>query len=320
MVKQISLAFVVLLLCADVVLAQRTTKAAQAAQEEDRAARKRWAEEQRADEYASSLRRRDWLKDRLVLQLGMGSKYPIMGKDWFGFGAAAEYITRWHASAFLSGGFIPASDESEFPPGNEDMPGFSLAGGLGWRLGLAYYLFPKSPLHLGFQVSYGTVYYDHKAKPNVPDSLIIAGKEYTRSILICLGWEFDMTLTYLTDEWYFLQAVVGVYTVGNGKRANGGKSDWNAGRYNPSWGRELVDGQYEYVNLVTRDADNKDAIPPVGMVFGIGIGFAFEELFPDETELRRREREAIRSSAKPGQRNPGTATPARRPAPAPSRW
>ena len=315
MVKRISFALALSLLCADFVWAQRS----RVAQEEDRAARKRWEEEQRADEYANSLRRRDWLKDRLILQLGMGTKYPIMGKNWFGFGAAAEYITRWHASAFISGGFIPASDESEFPPGSDDMPGFSLAGGGGWRLGLAYYLFPKSPMHLGFQVSYGTVYYDHKAKPDT-DEEILPGRDYTRSILICLGWEFDMTITYLSDEWYFLQAIIGVYTVGNGRRANGGDSHWNSfGRYNPSWGWERVDNVYEYVNLVTKDASNKDAIPPVGMVFGIGIGFAFEEFFPDETELRRREREAIRSSAKPGQRNPGSAIPARRPAPTPSR-
>jgi len=296
MVKQISLALVLLLLFADLVWAQR----AKATQEDDRAARKQWEEDQRADEYANSLRRRDWLKDRLILQLGMGTKYPIMGKDWFGFGAGVEYITRWHASAFFTGGFIPASEESEFPPGSEGMSGFSLDGGMGWRAGLAYYLFPKSPIHLGFQISYGTVFYDHKAEPDggIPQDAE-PGTEFVRPILICYGWEFDVTISYLSDQWYFLQAIVGVYSIGNGKQDNGGKSHWNSfGRKNPSWGwdplKELR-GQDPAENLVTRgDAGNTEAIPPVGLVFGIGIGFAFEELFPDDTEIRRRERESGR--------------------------
>jgi len=275
MVKRISLVLVLLILWADIAWAQR----ARASQEDDRAARKQWEEDQRADEYASSLRRRDWLKDRLILQLGMGSKYPIMGKEWFGFGAAVEYITKWHASAFISGGFIPASEDPIFPDK------YTLDGGMGWRLGLAYYLFPKSPIHLGFQISYGTVFYDHEASPPVDGGNI----GDIRSIIICRGYEFDVTISYLSDQWYFLQAIVGVYSIGNGLKDGG--NTW--GRTNDSWG---LDDKNRIYSLVTTDASNKDqAIPPVGMVFGIGIGFAFEEFFPDDTEVRRREREAGRT-------------------------
>jgi len=294
MVKQISLVLVLLILWADIAWAQR----ARAAQEDDRAARKQWEEDQRADEYATSLRRRDWLKDRLILQLGMGSKYPVMGKDWFGFGAGVEYITSWHASAFISGGFIPASTDPSFPDN------FTLDGGLGWRVGLAYYLFPKSPIHLGFQVSYGTVFYDHEASPPIDAEGNIGD---VRSIIICRGYEFDVTISYLSDQWYFLQAIVGVYSIGNGLKDGGNK--W--GRTNDSW---ALDDKDKIYSLVTTDASNTDqAIPPVGMVFGIGIGFAFEEFFPDDTEIRRREREAGRSKGQVRSATPAKkATPARR--------
>jgi len=143
MVKQISILFILLLLCADIVWAQRSVVL------DDRAARKQWEEDQRADEYANSLRRRDWLKDRLILEMGMGTKFPAMGANWFGFGAGVEYITKWHASGFLTAGFIPSHEDPVFEQ-------YTLDGDLGWRLGFAYYLFPKNPIHLSFQASYGT--------------------------------------------------------------------------------------------------------------------------------------------------------------------
>ena len=283
MVKQISILFISLLLCAELAWAQRL------AQEDDRAARKRWEEEQRADEYANSLRRRDWLKDRLIFEMGMGTKFPVMGANWFGFGAGVEYITRWHASAFLTGGFIPSHDDPVF---NE----YNLDGDMGWRFGLAYYLFPKNPIHLGFQVSYGTVFYDHQAKPREVKDEQGNPKEGTlREILLCHGYEFDVTVSYLSDQWYFLQAILGVYTIGNGIKAKGVQGKDNSfdswGRSNPSWEYTYKDG---YVSRVTVDKQG-EAIPPVGIVFGIGIGFALEEFFPDDTELRRRERESSRT-------------------------
>jgi len=285
MFKQISVLFISLLLCSNVVWAQRT------AQEDDRTARKQWEEDQRADEYANSLRRRDWLKDRLILEMGMGTKFPVMGANWFGFGAGVEYITRWHASAFLTGGFILSHDDPV-----EYEPKYTLDGGTGWRFGLAYYLFPKSPIHLSFQVSYGTVFYDHQAEPEP--------KEGTLSpILLCKGYEFDAVVSYLSDQWYFVQLIIGAYSIGEGIKGNGkeGSNDpykdsfdsW--GRSNPSW--KLNDepskrsGPERYVSRVT-EINGKGGIPPVGVVFGIGIGFAFEEFFPDDTEIRRRERES----------------------------
>jgi hypothetical protein len=272
MVKQISILLILLLLCADIVWAQRSVVL------DDRAARKQWEEDQRADEYANSLRRRDWLKDRLILEMGMGTKFPAMGANWFGFGAGVEYITKWHASAFLTGGFILSHDDPVFPE-------YNLDGGLGWRLGFAYYLFPKNPIHLSFQVSYGTVFYDHDKSDTA----------HVYPILLCYGYEFDAVVSYLSDQWYFLQAMVGVYTIGNGIKAKGRKNPDNSFdswlRSNPSWDYKMIDGQYQYHPLITI-VDNSEAIPPVGVVFGVGIGFAFEEFFPDDTELRRRERES----------------------------
>jgi len=270
MVKQISILFILLLLCSNIVWAQKSIIL------DDRAARKQWEEDQRADEYANSLRRRDWLKDRLILEMGMGTKFPTMGANWFGFGAGVEYITKWHASGFLTGGFVLSHDDPVFDQ-------YTLDGGLAWRLGFAYYLFPKNPIHLSFQASYGTVFYDHVSEPS---------KNNVRDILLCYGYELDAAVSYLTDQWYFLQAIVGVYTIGNGIKASGGKNGDSSfdsfGRSNPSWKRTK---NGDYVSKVTVDKTD-EAIPPVGVVFGLGIGFAFEELFPDDTELRRRERES----------------------------
>ena len=285
MVKQISILFILLLLCSNIVWAQKSVVL------DDRAARKQWEEDRRADEYANSLRRRDWLKDRLILEMGVGTKFPTMGANWFGFGTGVEYITKWHASAFLTGGFILSHDDPVFPPEEkkETSEGYTLDGGLGWRLGFAYYLFPKDPIHLSFQVSYGTVFYDHVSKPDSVNGV--------RPILICYGYEFDAAVTYLSDQWYFLQAMIGVYSIGNGIKANGShkkdKSFDSWGRSNPSWEWNLKEG---YVSRITVDKAD-EAIPPIGVVFGLGIGFAFEELFPDDTELRRRERESNKAKA-----------------------
>jgi hypothetical protein len=293
MLKRIFLLLVSLLFCSELVWAQRT------AQDDDRTARRQWEEDQRADEYANSLRRRDWLKDRLILEMGMGTKFPIMGANWFGFGAGAEYITRWHASAFVTFGFIPSHQDPAFPEEYE------LEGGTGWRIGLAYYLFPKSPIHLGFQVSYGTVFYDHQSEPS-PDGNI-------RSIIVCRGYEFDVVISYLSDQWYFLQAMIGVYTIGNGlqdidSRDNEVKNAGTWGRTNDSW--KWNDDTRKYESKVeVSSAKPDEAIPPVGIVFGIGIGFAFEEFFPDDTELRRRDREDKRT--KQNQSNQFRTSPAK---------
>jgi hypothetical protein len=284
MAKRIFLLLVLLLFCQEPIWAQRA-----AAREDDRTARKQWEEDQRADEYATSLRRRDWLKDRLILELGMGTKFPAMGENWFGFGAGVEYITRWHFSGFVTAGFIPSHEDPVIPE-------FTLDAGIGWRAGIAYYMFPKSPIHLSVQASYGTVYYDHKAKPSDFDSLQ-PGNGGTRDLLKCMGYEFDIAISYLSDQWYFLQAIIGMYYIGNGLKDTGPDGDKDGrsgfGLQNPSWEWE-DDRKKKLVNLVTEKSGSKSdyAIPPYGVVFGIGIGFAFDEFFPDDTEVRRRERES----------------------------
>src|SRR5574344_1996216 len=137
-------------------LESSSENSAESARAADRAKRKQFTKDQRLDEYANALRRRDWLKDRLVFELGMGSREPIMGETGLGmgFGFGAEYITRWHLAPYGSFGFIPSGDDPDFS-------NIKLEGGTGWKVGLNYYLFPKEPLHLGISVSYGTVYFDH---------------------------------------------------------------------------------------------------------------------------------------------------------------
>jgi hypothetical protein len=224
----------------------------------DRLARKKYEEEQRLDEYANSLRRRDWLKDRLVLEMGLGSKFPVMGETGFGFGFGAEYITRWHVGAFATYGFIPSSDDEAFD-------GITLDGGTGYRAGLSYYLFPKNPLHVGLLASYGTVYFDHDQAPDVGG---------VRPLISNKGYEVDLTITYLTDQWYFLQFIAGMYYVG----------DKLPGTTNDTWVYDVDEGNKSRVV-------DKGGIPNSGLIFGAGIGFALPEFFPDDTEKRRRDRE-----------------------------
>ncbi len=226
---------------------------------DDRLQRKKFEEDQRLDEFANSLRRRDWLKDRLVFQLGMGSRQPVMGETGLGmgFGFGAEYITAWHLALYGSFGFIPSGNDADFD-------GIQLAGGTGWKAGLNYYLFPKNPLHLGLSVSYGTVYYDH-------DIVADATNDFTRELITTMGYQFDVLVTYLSDEWYFLQFAVGMYYAPNA--------------HDDSFKTDITTG------AETSRVVNKDGIPKWGLVFGITIGFALPEFFPDDTEKRRRERE-----------------------------
>lgn len=257
MIKKISL---LLLLSLGILWAQEDDESS--SKKNDRMARKKWEEEQRLDEFANSERRRDWLKDRFVLELGLGSKYPVMGETGFGFGFGAEYITRWHVGAFATYGFIPSSKDDAFE-------NITLDGGTGYRAGLSYYLFPKNPLHLGFAASYGTVYFDHNQFADSTNG-------FTRELIPSTGYEFDVTITYLTEQWYFLQFSAGMYYIG----------DKLPGTKNDTW-EMTVEGEKSKVV-------NKEGIPNSGLVFGAGIGFALPELFPDDTEKRRREREGKR--------------------------
>jgi hypothetical protein len=167
-----------------------------AAQRRDFLTRKKFEEEQRLDEYANSERRRDWLKDRLIFEMGLGSRMPFMGESGMGmgFGIGAEYITRWHIGAYASYGFLPKVKDSEFEY-------WELQGGTGYKVGLNYYFFPKIPIHLGLSASYGTVYFDHDMEP----------ENNVRKLISVNGFQFDVLIAYLTNEWYYLQFSFGMY-------------------------------------------------------------------------------------------------------------
>ena len=234
--------------------AQSSARSSRAA---DRAKRAEFEKDQKLDEFANNIRRRDWLKDRLIFELGAGSRQPVMGETGIGmgFGFGAEYITRWHLGLYGAFGFIPSGDDPDFSD-------YKLEGGTGWKVGLNYYLFPKNPLHLGLSVSYGTVYYDHDITANEDN-------DFTRELLMTTGFQFDVLITYLTNEWYYLQFAIGMYYAPNA--------------YDDS--HSNVRGED-----VSRVIDS-DGISKFGLVFGITIGFALPEFFPDATEIRRRERE-----------------------------
>lgn len=240
-----------------------------AAQLEERLSRQKFEEEQRLDEYANSLRRRDWLKDRLILQVGMGSRYPYMGETGMGmgFGAGVEYITRWHAALYGSFGFLPKGEDNVF----DDI---DLEGGFGYKVGLNYYLFPKNPLHLGISASYGTVYFDHDIRPD---------KNKMRPLITVNGFQFDALITYLTNEWYYLQFSFGMYYAPKLKSKD---------LSNPSFDVTSKTDETPVSIVVNPDGMNK-----TGIVFGIAIGYAFPEFFPDDTEKRRREREKEREKS-----------------------
>ena len=237
-----------------------------ASQKQDMDARKKFEEEQRQDEYANSLRRRNWLKDRMIFQVGMGSRYPFMGETGMGmgFGIGAEYITRWGLALYGSGGMLFKGDDTDFE-------GIELEGGYGYKVGINYYLFPKNPLHLGVSASYGTVYFDHNVEP----------VDGVRPLITVNGYQFDVLISYLTNEWYYLQFSVGMY-------------------YAPALGTDTPEDnpslRYQSAgsSKIISSVVNPDGMNKTGIVFGIAIGYALPELFPDDTEKRRRQREKER--------------------------
>ncbi len=248
-----------------------------AAQRREQAERKKFEEEQRLDEYANSERRRDWLRNRLIFQIGMGSRYPIMGETGMGMGLGAglEYILPFHLALYGSYGFIPKGTDNDFDE-------WELEGGSGYKVGLNYYLFPKNPLHLGLSVSYGTVYFDHDIKP----------EKNVRSMIKVNGFQFDALISYLTNEWYYLQFSIGMYyapKLAKTPNTNDESTD------NPSFRKKEIEGMWngEWGSKVV----DKGGMSKTGIVFGIAIGYALPELFPDDTEKRRREREKARERA-----------------------
>lgn len=247
-----------------------------AAQRKEQLERKKFEEEQRLDEYANSERRRDWLRNRFILQVGMGSRYAFMGETGMGmsFGIGAEYILPFHVALYGSFGFLPKGTDADFDE-------FELEGGTGWKAGINYYLFPKNPLHLGISASYGTVYFDHDIKP----------EKNLRSLISVDGFQFDVLISYLTNEWYYLQFSIGMYYAPKlAKKPN----KWDESTDNPSWGKREVLGMWQNGEWDSRVV-NQDGMSKTGIVFGIAVGYALPELFPDDTEKRRREREKARA-------------------------
>lgn len=256
---------------------ETSTAGMTAAQRNDFLTRKKFEEEQRLDEYANSERRRDWLKDRLIFEIGLGSRMPFMGESGMGmgFGAGVEYITRWHIAAFASFGMLPKVKDSEFDY-------MKLEGGTGYKIGLNYYFFPKIPIHLGLSASYGTVYFDHDMEPD---------ETGLRSLISVKGYQFDVLVAYLSNEWYYLQFSFGMYYAPDlGK----------APEKNPSF-KKTRDSQTEAVDTyASRVVGKPNGMDKTGIVFGITIGYAFPEFFPDDTEKRRRQREKERNKAAAG--------------------
>ena len=225
-----------------------------ASQRREMAERKKFEEEQRLDEYANSERRRDWLRNRLIFQIGMGSRYPIMGETGMGMGIGAglEYILPFHFALFGSYGFLPKGTDNDFDE-------WELEGGTGWKAGINYYLFPKNPLHLGLSVSYGTVYFDHDIKP----------EDNVRALIKVNGFQFDALITYLTNEWYYLQFSIGMYYAPKlAKAPNTGDESTD----NPSFRKKEIEGMWngEWGSKVV----NKDGMSKTCIVFGIAIGYA----------------------------------------------
>ena len=246
-----------------------------AAQRRDYLSRKKFEEEQRLDEYANSERRRDWLKDRLIFEVGLGSRMPFMGESGMGMGLGAgiEYITRWHIAAFASFGFLPKVKDSEFDY-------MKLEGGSGYKVGINYYFFPKIPIHLGLSASYGTVYFDHDMEPD---------ETGLRSLISVKGFQFDILVSYLSNEWYYLQFSFGMYYAPDLKKSPD---------KNPSF-KKTKDSRTEVEDTYASRVVNKpNGMDDKGIVFGVTIGFALPEFFPDDTEKRRRQREKDRKNAK----------------------
>ncbi len=251
-----------------------------AAQRKEMMERKKFEEEQRQDEYANSLRRRDWLRNRLILQVGMGSRYAFSGASDMGglgmsFGIGAEYIfpeilLPVHFAVFGSVGFLPKGTDSDFDE-------YTLEGGTGYKVGVNMYLFPKNPLHLGLSFSYGTATFDHAKQP----------VDNVHPLIAVNGYQADVLITYLTNEWYYLQFSIGMHYAPILK-----KEKFENPGFTPAANSD-TEAEVKYVSRVV----NPDGMKVSDIVFGIAIGYALPELFPDDTEKRRREREKARARA-----------------------
>ena len=275
-----------LLLVAQTVLAQQHTK------KELTAAYLNSEKAMREDEYATSLKRRNWLNNRLIFSAGAGSKYAMWGSEFafFSLGVGVDYITPFtflggNPGVFASFGFVPSKKDPQ--PSKPDWESFT-----GWRVGMSYTFLPKTGLHPGIAISYGTAYYDYLKETNNrldvlgPDGRPTGEKKLdvnpdgsinqipNTEVLTVPGINLEGTLTYMTGSWYFFQLNVGAsYTEKQGVGENT-SIDTDSG-----------------ISLVI---GSDKGIEPWNFVVGAGVGFALKDFNPDITEIRYRQRQAKR--------------------------
>lgn len=232
------------------------------------------------DELANSEMRRDWLQDRFVLSAGVGAKYGSWGDRGFYSGGAAEYISQWpgnglgNLSLFGAYGLLPSQND------NLDNQAV-LSSAKDYRVGLGYQFLNRSPIHPGIAVSWGKAYYDFKKSMSTADSAL-----GIRPIIYATGYNVDATVSYLANNWYYFSIGIGFsYTGKPGSTAKAGLD--NSKSFSTSTNEPTV---------VFSEKDGK----ALGInqwnypTFSFGIGIATPNLFPDEVEKRRQEREKAR--------------------------
>lgn len=230
------------------------------------------------DELANSESRRDWLQNRLVISAGLGAKYGAWGggDGSIYYGGAGEFISNWpgegfgNVSVFGAYGFLPSKADPAFPT---QMP---QSASKDFRLGLGYTFLNKSPIHPGINLSWGQASYDFKSQ-------LTAAEEATgkRPIVKASGYNIDATVSYLASDWYYFSLGVGVGITGKpGTTAKAGMD--NSKSFSTATGSS---------NVVYSSQGIKQYTLPT---FSFGVGIATPNLFPDEVEKRRLEREKAR--------------------------
>ena len=246
----------------------------------------------REDEYATSLARRDYLRNRLIVEAGTGSRMAAYGEPGMfkSYGFGAEYIfaipigrVTLHPAPFFSVGWLPELKDAAWD-GVADDVALPLESSTVWRVGLSYYFFQKLPLHLAVSVSYGTAYYDHE---KMDDANAAGRSDGLRGIIKTTGWNFDAAVVALSDSWYYLSFNVGMSYSGAPGTETGyddpDESETNQSKY------RLSNGDIASRTISTGGIDAW--YPSIGLT----VGFAFWDFFPDDTEKRYRERQRARA-------------------------
>lgn len=227
------------------------------------------------DELANSASRRDWLSDRVLISFGTGSKYGAWGATGFYIGGSGEYVSRWpggdwgNLSLFASYGYLPQKNDelaSQKP----------LSSAKDYRIGVGYQFLSRYPIHPGINLSWGKAFYDFARQLTATQEA-----QATRPIIYAKGYNVDGTVTYMADNWYYFTLGIGLsYTGKPGTAAKSGLD--NSQSFSTS-------------TKTTTVVNNEEGIPQWNYpTFSFGIGIATPNLFPDEVEKRRKEREEAR--------------------------